>query len=160
MHPRSGYVISSNHSYSFPSPFNSKKQQLQHNLFVARNQPLCLAKAKQKTSTMADSDTRESNMKAALKAIEEGRMTYSQAHETYGIGVGTLNGRKKGAKPRREAHRTEKKLSQALEDSIVHWILFERRNNRPPTKGLVRQYAQHICDVSSIPTKIDHNWAS
>lgn len=115
-------------------------------------------KGQAKTSTMADSGTRESNMKAALKAIEEGRMTYSQAHETYGIGVGTLNGRKKGAKPRREAHRTEQKLSPALEDSIVHWILFERRNNRPPTKGLVRQYAQHICDVSGIPTKIGHNW--
>ncbi|KAI7778324.1 hypothetical protein LA080_002359 [Diaporthe eres] len=81
-----------------------------------------------------------------------------QAYETYGIGVGTLNGRKKGAKPRREAHRTEQKLSPALEDSIVHWILFERRNDRPPTKGLVRQYAQHICDVSGIPTKIGHNW--
>lgn len=27
-----------------------------------------------------------------------------------------------------------------------------------PTKVLVRQYAQHICDVSGIATKIGHNW--
>lgn len=87
-------------------------------------------------------------------------MTYSQAHETYGIGVGTLHGRKKGAKSRREAHRTEQNLSPALEDSIVHWILFEKRNNRPPTKELVRQYAQHICDVSGIPTEVGHNWVA
>lgn len=107
---------------------------------------------------MTGSDTRESNMKAALNAIEEGRMTYSQAHETYGIGVGTLHGRKKGAKSRREAHRVEQKLSPALEDSIVHWILFEKRNSRPPTKELVRQYAQHVCDVSGNSTKVGHNW--
>lgn len=107
---------------------------------------------------MADSDTRESKMEVALKAIEEGRMTYRQAHEEYGIGVGTLHGRKKGAKSRREAHRIDQKLSPALEDSIVHWILFEKRNNRPPTKDLVRQYAQHICDVCGIATKIGNNW--
>lgn len=102
---------------------------------------------------MADSDTRESKMEVALKAIEEGRVTYRQAHEEYGI-----HGRKKGAKSQREAHRIDQKLSPALEDSIVYWILFEKRNNRPPTKDLVRQYAQHICDVSGIATKIGNNW--
>jgi hypothetical protein len=50
------------------------------------------------------------------------------------------------------------KLSPALENSIVHWILWERRNNRPPTKEKVRQYAQHVCDVSGLATKIGNNW--
>lgn len=48
--------------------------------------------------------------------------------------MGTLNGRKNGANPRREAHRTAQKLSSALEDSIVHLILFEKRNNVSQTR--------------------------
>lgn len=153
MHPGSGDVITSN------SPLLQLQTTTSSTQFItARNRALSLAGSQANTSKMEDSDTRESNIKAALKAIEEGRMTYSQAHETYGIGVGTLHGRKKGAKPRREAHTIVQKLSPALEDSIVHWILFEKRNSRPPTKALVRQYAQHICDVSRIPTKIGRNW--
>lgn len=52
----------------------------------------------------------------------------------------------------------DQKLSPALEDPIVHWILFEKRNSRPPTRALVRQYAQHVCSVSGIHTKIGRNW--
>lgn len=158
MQPRSEYVISSSSGSKLPLPIQLQTITASTQLLCSTKSTTKSSKSQAKTSAMADSDTRESNIKAALKAIEEGRMTYQKAHETYGIGVGTLNGRMKGAKPRREAHRIDQKLSPALEDSIVHWILFEKRNSRPPTKNLVRQYAQHICDVSGIPTKVGHNW--
>lgn len=110
------------------------------------------------TRITADSDSWESNIKAALEAIEEGRMSYRQAHEAYGISVTTLTRRKNGAKPRRQVQMLSRKMTPAMEDSIVHWILWERRNNRPPTQEQVRQYAQHVCDVSGLSTKIGKNW--
>lgn len=101
MHPGPRYVITSN----VPPLSTPNNNTFQHNFITGSNQALRLAQIQADTSIMETSDTRESNIRAALKAIEEGRMTYLQAHETYGIGVGTLHGRKNGAKPRREAHR-------------------------------------------------------
>ncbi|POS76831.1 hypothetical protein DHEL01_v204779 [Diaporthe helianthi] len=106
----------------------------------------------------ADSDKWEPNIKAALEAIEEGRMSYRQARDAYGISVTTLTRRRNGAKPRHEVQLLSRKMTPAMEDSVVHWTLWERRNNRPPTQAQVRQYAQHVCDVSGLSTKIGKNW--
>ncbi|KAJ0121074.1 hypothetical protein J7T55_008234 [Diaporthe amygdali] len=101
---------------------------------------------------------REVKIQAALKELSEGKMTYAEASKAYGVGVGTLHGRMHGAKPQRQAHKAVQKLSPALEESIVHWILFEKLANRPPAKVMVHRYAQHVCDLSGIQTTLGRHW--
>ena len=72
--------------------------------------------------------------------------------------MATLTRRKNGAKPRREVQMLSRNMMPSMEESVVHWSLWERRNSRPPTQEQVRQYAQHVCDVSGLSTKIGTNW--
>lgn len=111
-----------------------------------------------KESTMESPTPREVKIQAALKELSEGKMTYAEASKAYGVGVGTLHGRMHGAKPQRQAHKAVQKLSPALEESIVHWILFEKLANRPPAKVMVHRYAQHVCDLSGIQTTLGRHW--
>lgn len=104
----------------------------------------------------------EGRLELAIQAIQKGHITSVQkVAQLYNVPRTTLRDRLKGIQQRAIAHRTERKLTETEEETLLQWILIMDKRGTPLRPSTVQDMANLLLanrDSSKPLSTVGVNW--